>query len=328
VFKQRFKQFQSNFQKPQVRQRISEMLEAKILSVLFDNYWSDPLIRNLPRECLGSVYWENKLEKSTSALTKMGVGKNAVQLVVDLLSENMNQITSEPPWDNHKQAAQQILGFSQEILRLRFHTSVDQVENTIKPFKFEVECTDLEWKDAQKRASELLTERYKSLTEELYKIKSSIGRSKLRAAIRRVNILDASDSPDVENTSFTPAQLDIARKAQIYSASIKNLSTRIQALKSSQCSTSRPTCCPEIQMMVLSEKLSSQAVLFIQIELLNEFFFQLPRDVDESMYYSLSRPKILEFAKEVLEADFRILPSVVILKSSSARSLLNRFLIN
>jgi hypothetical protein len=231
----------------------------------------------------------------------MGIGKYAVQNIVDLLTDNIEKITSEPPWENHVESAEQILQFSLNILKTHFHTSVDQVENVIKPFKVEVVSTITEWKDAQQRSEKILQEYIKSLENELNDIKRSLRRRMLRAAIKRVEEIDKKGlNIDECDNRFSNIQLDQARNALKLSSCIKIIQNRIQASRSYQCSSSNPTCCPEIQMIVISEKIANQATTFIKIELLNEYFFQLPRNIDENMYYSLTKPEIVQFSKENL----------------------------
>lgn len=298
VFKQRFKQLQADFNKKQVRDHIRTMLESKILETMFENYYTDPMLLNLPNECLDSIYWSQKLETSTNSLTKMGIGRTAVQLIVDLLTSNVESITKNPPWDSHQNAANEILSYSRDILKANFNTSVDAVENSLKPFKFEVESTPEEWKAAQKRAGEVLTIYATNLESELSDIKRNIGSRRLRRAMKRAHEIDESGGSDADDRLFSKTQLEKARQANLIQKNIKTVNSRLSALRSYQCSYRRPSCCPEIQMIALSEKLAQQAMVFIQIELLNEYFFQLPRDVDESMYYNLTRPKITAFAKE------------------------------
>jgi hypothetical protein len=60
----------------------------------------------------------------------------------------------------------------------------------------------------------------------------------------------------------------------------------------------RLTVCPEPYLLLLSEKLTQTAVMFIWFELLNEFFYLLPREIDNHLYYNLSHNQIVEFANE------------------------------
>ena len=51
---------------------------------------------------------------------------------------------------------------------------------------------------------------------------------------------------------------------------------RIYALKSKQCATKdNKYYCPEVFLDVVAEKLTSTAVLFLNVELLSEFYYQV-----------------------------------------------------
>ncbi|KAJ8329782.1 mitochondrial dynamin GTPase Msp1 [Batrachochytrium dendrobatidis] len=336
ILKQNFRRFTQEFGKPQVREHIRDMLESKMLKICSDIYWSDEFLSQLPREALESPYWQNKLDISSALLTKSGVGKSTVQLVVNLLTSKMEDITSSPPWSFHDEAREQILQFSAEILRSKFHTTVDQVENTIKPYKFEVDCTDLEWHDGQKRAATLLESQIIHQQAELQEIKSTIGRRRLRNTIKQVNKLErdaavqaaSSDSgaapaqPSTSSFSFSNLMsssssllpnsddlpdnplansklLEKARQALQIQSGLATIQQRLTAVKSRQCSLpENKVACPEVYLSVVSEKLAYTSVMFIYLELLSEFFFHMPREMDNRMYYGLSRAQIRKFARE------------------------------
>ncbi|KAJ3011278.1 dynamin-like GTPase mgm1 [Thoreauomyces humboldtii] len=337
ALKQKFKEFAKQFGKPQVREEVRSMLERRLLDICADVYWSDPRVANLPRLCLNDgdrAQWQARLDQSSGALTKSGVGRSSVQLVVDVLLENMERLTSTEPWVHHPNGRKKVIDFSNELLRAKFHTAVDQVENTIKPYKFEVECTDLEWQEGQKRAVATLEKQLAESQHSLQGIKSTIGRRKLRNAIKYVQKVEreaahrkqqqidaggplvsltsvagdavvtndglpaeALDNPD--HPAFNPKLISRAREALAYQTRLGLLQTRITALRSRQCSTAdNKQCCPEVFLSVVAEKLTYTAVMFIWVELLNEFFFQLPREIDNKLYYDLARSEIRDFAKE------------------------------
>jgi len=56
--------------------------------------------------------------------------------------------------------------------------------------------------------------------------------------------------------------------------------------------------CPEIFLDVVSTKLTSTAVLFLNVELLSEFFYQFPRELDVRLGRGLSREEVERFARE------------------------------
>ncbi|KAI8920097.1 P-loop containing nucleoside triphosphate hydrolase protein [Powellomyces hirtus] len=319
TLKQKFKEFAKQFGKPQVREEVRSMLEQRLLDICADVYWSDSRVSNLPRLCLSDPFWQGRLDVSSGALTKSGVGRSSVQLVVDVLMRNMERLTSTEPWVHHAEGRQKVMDFSNDLLRAKFHTAVDQVENTIKPYKFEVECTELEWQEGQKRAVATLEKQLAEAQQGLQVIKSTVGRRKLRNAIKYVQKADREasfrkqqsatsneletgpsevlDNPD--HPAFNLKLMERAREALDLQSRATLLQTRVGALRSRQCSTAdNKACCPEVFLSVVAEKLTYTAVMFIWVELLNEFFFQLPREIDNKLYYDLSRKEIMAFAKE------------------------------
>ncbi|KAI9103261.1 P-loop containing nucleoside triphosphate hydrolase protein [Phlyctochytrium arcticum] len=323
TLKQRFKEFAKGFGKPQVREEVRAMLEQRLLDICRDMYWTDPRIANLPKLCLTDPYWAARLDIGSGALTKSGVGRSSVQLVVDVLMRNMERLTSTDPWMYHDDGRKRVLEFSNDLLRAKFNTAVDQVENTIKPYKFEVECTELEWQEGQKRAVHMLETQLKDSQGNLQGIMSSVGRRKLKQAVKYVQKVDREEEirrqqqpqhsspkgndknsetqPDLadSNPGFNVKLVERARDALTLQTHIAQLSARLSATKSRQCSTAEnKACCPEVYLSVVAEKLTYTAVMFIWVELLNEFFFQLPREIDNQLYHDLTKREIRQFAAE------------------------------
>jgi dynamin-like GTPase MGM1, mitochondrial len=74
---------------------------------------------------------------------------------------------------------------------------------------------------------------------------------------------------------------------------------RLLALKSKQCSSkSNKYQCPEIFLDVVADKLTSTAVLFLNVELLSEFYYNFPRELDLRLGKGLSEAEIERFASE------------------------------
>lgn len=73
---------------------------------------------------------------------------------------------------------------------------------------------------------------------------------------------------------------------------------RLAALRSKQCASLKNKYqCPEIFLDVVATKLTSTAVLFLNVELLSEFFYAFPRQLDMRLG-RLSQPELEQFAKE------------------------------
>lgn len=74
---------------------------------------------------------------------------------------------------------------------------------------------------------------------------------------------------------------------------------RLLAIKSKQCaSKSNKYYCPEIFLDVVADKLTSTAVLFLNVELLSEFYYNFPRELDVRLGRHLSEGEIERFARE------------------------------
>jgi len=74
---------------------------------------------------------------------------------------------------------------------------------------------------------------------------------------------------------------------------------RLTAAKSKQCATkSNKYYCPEIFLDVVADKLTSTAVLFLNVELLSEFYYNFPRELDARLGRHLSESEIERFARE------------------------------
>ena len=74
---------------------------------------------------------------------------------------------------------------------------------------------------------------------------------------------------------------------------------RLLAVKSRHCATkSNKYNCPEIFLDVVADKLTSTAVLFLNVELLSEFYYNFPRELDIRLGRQLSETEIERFARE------------------------------
>lgn len=74
---------------------------------------------------------------------------------------------------------------------------------------------------------------------------------------------------------------------------------RLHALKSKQCSNkSAKYACPEIFLDVVSDKLTSTAVLFLNVELLSEFYYNFPRELEARLGRHLEDSEVERFARE------------------------------
>ena len=74
---------------------------------------------------------------------------------------------------------------------------------------------------------------------------------------------------------------------------------RLVAVKSKQCrALKNKYYCPEVFLDAVATKLAATSVLFLNVELLSEFFYQFPRELDARLGRQLSVEDIERFAKE------------------------------
>lgn len=92
----------------------------------------------------------------------------------------------------------------------------------------------------------------------------------------------------------------LGRVAALFSDRLAMLKLRSAALKSRRCRAGpdQKAFCPEAFLSVVSDKLAYTSTMFINIELLEQFFYQFPREIDSRILYDLDRDEIAKFARE------------------------------
>jgi replication fork clamp-binding protein CrfC len=168
AFKHSFKEFAESFGRPQVRELLKEELDQRVLDLLAQRYWNKPItdlspapiepdpLSSLPRADPESLYWHRKLEASSSTLTKLGIGRLATTVVANALQSEVDRLINASTFATHPFARQAIVDASSGILNERFYSTSDQVENCIKPYKYEIEVDDAEWAKGRQNVSAVL----------------------------------------------------------------------------------------------------------------------------------------------------------------------------
>ncbi|KAG5340908.1 hypothetical protein C0989_012660 [Termitomyces sp. Mn162] len=330
TLKLRFKDATQQFKRPIIREKLKGMLDDKVMDVLEQLYWLD---RRAPElGILGAdprlkpedieVYWRHKLDAASSLLTKSGVGRDSTLLVADGLRSLIDSIASGEPFTFHPRASERLIQFSHMILRDRIGLTSDQVENCIKPYKYEVEVEPREWEIGRTKAIELFEKEMAMCETKLKEIRNKVGGSRrLGNLVQHVKSLEEKekerkaklqDNPQPlaneveeldqtpESYRYTPAQVIDARHAMLYTDRLSILKLRLLALKSKRCRAGPDSAvfCPEIFLNVVADKLAQTSTMFINIELLEQFFYQFPREIDSRLLYDLDRREIIQFARE------------------------------
>ncbi|KAI0697969.1 P-loop containing nucleoside triphosphate hydrolase protein [Cytidiella melzeri] len=328
ALKARFKALTVQFNKPQVRAKLKEMLDEKVMRVLETVYWTDKRTAELSALAADSKvkpedvepYWKYKLDAASSLLTKSGVGRDSTLLVADGLRALIDSIAAGEPFEYHPRTVERLIEFSHTILRERIGLTADQVENCIKPYKFDVEVDDREWEAGRNGAIHMFEQDVTLCEEKLKDIRKRVGGSRrLSSLIGYVKTLEdkeklkkdrllSSEVGSVEDSApcdpddyrYPPAHVLDARHAMLYNERLNILKLRLASLKSKRCRTGpeNDLLCPEVFLSAVADKLAYTSTMFINVELLGHFFYQFPREIDSRLLYDLDRREMLEFARE------------------------------
>ena len=191
-FKHSFKAFAESFGRPQVREMLKAELDQRVMDILAQRYWNKPIeelapkqleldpLKDLPKADPESLYWHRKLDASSSTLTKLGIGRLATTVVANALQSHVNQLLSSSTFASHPGAHKEITDACNSILNDRFFSTSDQVENCIKPYKYEIEVEDAEWSKGRENVSKVLKEELRACESATKHMEEQIGRRKLK----------------------------------------------------------------------------------------------------------------------------------------------------
>ncbi|KAE8447242.1 hypothetical protein EG329_010936 [Mollisiaceae sp. DMI_Dod_QoI] len=307
AFKHSFKEFTESFGRPQVREMLKEELDQRVLDLLAARYWNKPVtnlspappepdsLADLPTADPESLYWHRKLDASSSALTKLGIGRLATTVVANAIQAHVDRLIAHSTFASHPFARQAITEAASGILNERFYSTSDQVENCIKPYKFEIDVEDGEWARGRENVGNVLQNELRACEDAVKSVEKTVGgRRKLKDVM---SFVDKARKGEVEVVGDGAS--GAGKEAIFLRDRATLLRMRLQALKSKQCAKKENRYyCPEIFLDVVATKLTSTAVLFLNVELLSEFYYNFPRELDVRLGRGLSKEEVERFAKE------------------------------
>lgn len=189
-----------------MRSKLKAMLDDKVMDILEQLYWMDQRSAELSK--LGEDkkltpeeldnYWKYKLDTASSLLTKSGVGRDSTQLVAEGLRGLIDSIATGEPFTFHPEVAERIIQFSRAILRERLGVTADQVENCIKPYKYEVEVDDREWEIGRHHSEEAFALEITRCESKLADIRKKVGGSRKLTSL--VSYVQEIQQREVERT--------------------------------------------------------------------------------------------------------------------------------
>ncbi|RAO70492.1 uncharacterized protein BHQ10_006504 [Talaromyces amestolkiae] len=330
-FKHSFKAFAESFGRPQVRELLKHELDQRVMDILAQRYWNKPVedlaaalaeadpLKDLPKADPENLYWHRKLDASTSNLTKLGIGRVATTVVASALQQHVEHLVAQSTFATHPYAQNAIMEACNGILNDRFFSTSDQVENCIKPYKFEIEVEDPEWAKGRESVGKVLKEELTACEGALKRVEDQIGKRKLKDVMSFVDrvrkgdvVLDGNGAggaggfsaalleKGTSSSHFVNLDTDSSGREGIFLRDRADIiKMRMLAVRSKQCSSLKNKYyCPEVFLDVVADKLTSTAVLFLNVELLSEFYYNFPRELDQRLGRHLSDSEVERFARE------------------------------
>jgi dynamin-like GTPase MGM1, mitochondrial len=137
-------------------------------------------LADLPKADPDSLYWQRKLDASTSELTKLGIGRLATTVVANELQGQIDKLIASSTFSSHPYAHRAITEAASNILNDRFYSTSDQVENCIKPYKFEIEVEDNEWSKGRESVAKAMKRELRACEGAQKQLEDLIGKRKLK----------------------------------------------------------------------------------------------------------------------------------------------------
>ncbi|KAM3163666.1 Dynamin-like GTPase MGM1, mitochondrial [Lachancea thermotolerans] len=298
ILKLAIKEFQEKFNRYELKSILKADLDQRVLDLLASRYWKDENLQELSskkseKDESSALYWHKKLELSSSSLTKIGVGRVSTTLVTNAILRELENILDMTQLKNHDLIKELVNNTAVNVLNTKYYATADQVENCIKPFKYEIDLEERDWSVAVDHSTKLMREELRQCNERLQAIKNTVGSRKLQ----QVTTYLQQDSARQETLGFSALLLERGREAAFLEKRSQLLSFRLKTLKNRCHSTADKDICPEVFLNAVSDKLTSTAVLFLNVELLSDFFYNFPIELDRKLT-ALSDEQVEMFAKE------------------------------
>ena len=213
LLKLKFRELARRFGKARVRDEVVGALEARVMEVMNKEFYSkDEFKERFDRECAlrrahgppslagngsasqltmagsgsGEIDWARTLELASHQITRSGVGRTSTQLVIERVLSEVEALLETEPFTHHVSTRNTLMTFISDILKSKFHATVDSVENSLKPYKYEVEISESEWESGRIRALKLLDASLSAKMKQLGDVKKVVGRRRLKRAVHEV----------------------------------------------------------------------------------------------------------------------------------------------
>lgn len=265
--------------------------------------WSRPVVRErvaaILHDRMLQVPESAPLAAQVAAFTRSGVGRATCNGLVESILADLRQAIIESPLTSHQAARDRLMSQVEGGLRAQCRTAIEQVENSLKPFKAvtSVEQFDAaEWQSAFDQVSALIEDRISSLDRQCNEIQARMGKSKLRRAVQLLQQERKGEAIDLSS-----GLRDAAEEAVRLHYSMSRLQARLQHLQSNQCHamtfsswlpsflssspalSDRLASCPEVYLHLVCQRLIEVSSLYVHFELIHEFLTPLPDTLESGL---------------------------------------------
>ncbi|KXX79047.1 Protein msp1, mitochondrial [Madurella mycetomatis] len=316
-FKHQFHEFASSFGRAQMHGLLKDALDQKVLDQLAARYWNRPIedlsvalpepdnIADLPNADPKSPYWHRQLDTASSGLTRLGVGRLAATVAASAIQSNIDKLLDKSSFAKHPSARKVVSEAASTVLADRAYATSDGIEISLKPYKYDPDIQPQEWAQGREHVVGVLQTELDHCQAAMKSLENSVGgRKKLKEVMsfvdkaRKGEIIVEGDHPSGAG-GFSAALLTRGREAVFLRDRADIISMRITAAKSRKCrSLENKYYCPEVFLDAVATKLAQTAVLFLNVEMLNDFYMRFPREVEAKLHEHMAGGGLERFARE------------------------------
>lgn len=284
-------------------------------------------IADLPNADPKSPYWHRQLDTACSGLTRLGVGRLAATVAATAVQSNIDKLLDKSSFAKHPSARKVVSEAASTVLADRSYATSDGIEISLKPYKFDPDIQPHEWAQGRDHVVGVLQGELTQCQAAMKSLEGSVGgRKKLKEVMsfvdkaRRGEVIVEGDHPSgaggfsaallargkLAPSSFSPnsserihAYKNTGREAVFLRDRADIINMRIVAAKSRKCKAlENRYYCPEVFLDAVATKLAQTAVLFLNVEMLNDFYSRFPREVEAKLHEHMAQGGLERFARE------------------------------
>lgn len=214
TLKRDFSQLSRQFTRNQIDTNLREHFNQKLIQICDENIWNQE-----NQETDGF----KRLNFCLNSFTRSGVGRFTANLISDKILKEIESVLEKPPFTFHLELKSKICNAAEVFIKRKCQAAMEQVENSMKPYKQGIEFTPRDWKDSRIRLLKLFDAEEMRLKQELQGLKEEIGVKRLKKAVEHLRL---TNEENLNNSILIKAK-EVVYKTGL----LKRLQERKQKLK-------------------------------------------------------------------------------------------------